>query len=194
MANKPINLRMKGKSSTGRQAMWEAMRARKDGFTYREVADSFCDLQGKTFRTYLQGLVKAGFVEMSDKARYEAATFKLIKDVGVNAPKINRNGEFVEQGSGTEQMWRAMRMLKNFSYIDLVAAASTEECPVSFNTAKTYAIALCKAGYLRRKSKGQYQFLMACFSGPKAPMIQRLKTVFDPNTQKIVWQQEVADD
>ena len=194
MANKPIHLRMKAKNPSGRQAMWEAIRAHKDGFTLTGLANSFCDLNAKTFRTYLQGLVKAGFVSMSDKERYQAATFKLIRDVGVNAPKINRHGKNIEQGNGTQQMWQAMRMLRDFSYLDLVAAASTEETPLSVWTVKTYVIALCHAGYLRRVDKGRYAFIAARFTGPRAPMIQRLKTVFDPNLQRIVWQQEAKDD
>ncbi len=87
-----------------------------------------------------------------------------------------------------------MRMLRDFSYLDLVAAASTEETPLAMWTVKTYVIALCHAGYLRRVDKGRYAFIAARFTGPRAPMIQRLKTVFDPNLQRIVWQQEAKDD
>lgn len=194
MANKPIHLRMKAKNPCGRQAMWEAIRANKDGFTFRAIVDSFSELNAATFRTYLRGLVKAGFVEMSDKERYQPATFKLIKDVGINAPKVNRYGQFVKQGQGNEQMWRAMKMLKQFKPSDLQVAAGTEECSISFETARSYVSALYKAGYLKRLDDGTYCFIASRYTGPRAPMIQRLKTVFDPNLQKIVWQQEASDD
>ena len=195
MANKPIHLRMKAKNPSGRQAMWEAIRDHKNGFTLTGLANSFCDLKRETLRTYLRALVKGGYVIKASEGNTKTPTvFKLSKDVGVNAPNVNPQGELSTSGNGTQQMWRAMRMLRDFSYLDLVAAASTEETPLAMWTVKTYVIALCHAGYLRRVDKGRYAFVAARFTGPRAPMIQRLKTVFDPNLQRIVWQQEAKDD
>lgn len=175
--------------------MWEAIRVHKDGFTLTGLTNNFCDLKRETLRTYLRALVKGGYVIKAVEGDIKTPTvFKLSKDVGVNAPNVNPKGELSTSGNGTQQMWRTMRMLRDFSYLDLVAAASTEETPLSVWTVKTYVIALCHAGYLRRVDKGRYAFVSARFTGPRAPMIQRLKTVFDPNLQRIVWQQEAKDD
>ena len=82
MANKPIHLRMKAKNPCGRQAMWEAIRANKDGFTFRAIVDSFSDLNAATFRTYLRGLVKAGFVEMCEGfAKESGAQITVTEDI-----------------------------------------------------------------------------------------------------------------
>lgn len=195
MANKPIHLRMKAKNPSGRQAMWEAIRSNKDGFTLTGLTNSFSDLKRETLRTYIRALIAGGYVVKATEGDVKTPTiFKLAKDVGVNAPNVNSKGELSKLGNGTQQMWHAMRILKKFSYTDLSVTASTEETPVSILTAKAYAKTLCKAGYLRREKEGLYCFIASRYTGPRAPMIQRLKTVFDPNLQKIVWQQEANDD
>jgi hypothetical protein len=33
----------------------------------------------------------------------------------------------------------------------------------------------------------RYRFLAARYSGPKPPMIQRIKAVYDPNRSEVVW-------
>lgn len=194
MANKPIHLRMKAKNPCGRQAMWEAIRANKDGFTLTGLANSFSDLKRSTLETYVHSLLKGGYLESSVPQRFKASVFKLIKDVGVNAPRLDKRGKEVTQGAGNEQMWLAMKRLKSFRCQELVGIASTEETLISLATAKTYVETLCRAGYLRRVDAGRYAFIPSKNTGAKAPMIQRLKTVFDPNLQKIVWQQEAGDD
>ncbi len=105
MANKPIHLRMKAKNPSGRQAMWEAIRAHKDGFTLTGLANSFCDLKRETLRTYLRALVKGGYVIKASEGNTKTPTvFKLSKDVGVNAPNVNPQGELSTSGNGTQQM------------------------------------------------------------------------------------------
>lgn len=152
MANKPIHLRMKAKNPSGRQAMWEAIRANKDGFTLTGLTNSFSDLKRETLRTYLRALIAGGYVVKATEGDVKTPTiFKLAKDVGVNAPNVNSKGELSTLGNGTQQMWHAMRILKKFSYTDLSVTASTEETPVSILTAKAYVKTLCKAGYLRRE-------------------------------------------
>lgn len=194
MANKPIHLRMKAKNPCGRQAMWEAIRANRDGFTLTDLANSFSDLKRATLETYVHSLVKGGYLESLPVERFKPTTFKLTRDVGITAPRLDRQGKEVVQGAGNEQMWLAMKRLKSFRYQELIGIASTEETVISLTTAKTYVQMLCRAGYLRRISDGRYSFLPSKNTGARAPMIQRLKTVFDPNLQKIVWQQEASDD
>lgn len=194
MANKPIHLRMKAKNPSGRQAMWEAIRIHKDGFTITELANSFSDLKRATLETYVHSLVKGGYLESSPAVRFKASTFKLVKDVGINAPRLDKYGKEVTQGAGNEQMWLAMKRLKTFRCQELAGIASTEDTVVSLKTVKAYVETLCRAGYLRRVSIGRYAFIPSKNTGHRAPMIQRLRTVFDPNLQKIVWQQEASDD
>ena len=86
-----------------------------------------------------------------------------------------------------------MQMLQQFTSRDLIIHASTDEHPVAQVHANDYCKILAKAGYLRVIKAGRsgrlavYRFTR--FTGPKAPMIQRTKQVFDPNTNEIVWSQ-----
>lgn len=96
-------------------------------------------------------------------------------------------------------MWRTMRILKEFSAKDLAIQASTETVKVAEGEAKTYVHYLHKAGYLvivsphrsgNRSMTGKlarYRLIISKFSGPKPPVIQRIKQVFDPNAGKVVW-------
>ena len=88
MANKPIHLRMKAKNPSGRQAMWEAIRAHKDGFTLTGLANSFCDLKRETLRTYLRALVKGGYVIKSVGRQYKNADgFQIVQRCRCERPE-----------------------------------------------------------------------------------------------------------
>ena len=57
---------------------------------------------------------------------------------------------------------------------------------------------LQRAGYLKvAVSKGpyrraRYMLIPARNSGPQAPLIQRIKQVYDPNLGKVVWPRQVG--
>ncbi|MCK5295927.1 MAG: hypothetical protein KAJ75_03470, partial [Alphaproteobacteria bacterium] len=118
---------------------------------------------------------------------------RLVKDVGIKAPRVTRDGKIVTQGKGTEQMWRTMRMLKAFTADELAVMASTEEIQVKPQTAKSYLKHICKAGYITVISTRPKRYRFARWTGCQPPMIQRLKTVFDPNLRQIMWQEEAND-
>ena len=128
----------------------------------------------------------------------------LMKDPGIEAPRVRKDGTEVTAGIGREQMWRSMRILGEFCATDL-AAVSDQTRPVALNEAKTYIYYLHKAGYLRcvraaqnggRNTPGalaRYRLIPTRYTGPKPPMIQSVKRVWDPNLKKVVWPPEGAD-
>ena len=60
--------------------------------------------------------------------------------------------------------------------------------------AAEYCRYLHLAGYLTRRG-GAYQMHATAFTGPRAPMIQRTRRVWDPNRNEVRWQGgEVRDD
>jgi hypothetical protein len=89
-----------------------------------------------------------------------------------------------------------MRILSEFTILDLAVNSSTEEHNVSANDAKEYCRFMCNAGYLAMPRPGKsgqpavYRFLPTRYPGPKPPQIQRVKQVYDPNSRKVVWTQE----
>jgi hypothetical protein len=118
----------------------------------------------------------------------------LLKDVGVDAPRVRKNGEQVTQGLNREQMWRTMRILNSFNATELGVTASTEDVQIIVNDAKDYIGHLHKAGYLVQTALAnnggglaRYRLFPTMNTGPRPPMVQRVKHVFDPNLNKIVW-------
>ena len=198
---KPVHLVAVGKKPGGRDAIWAEIRKQRE-FTYRSLTEA-TDIPKKTIGDYLKGLEAAGIVKSEQEAgTAESRTgnkkqvsgtlqFSLVKDCDVHAPRVRKDGSAVLQGRATESMWSAMRFLKQFTSRELAIHASTDEHPVSEVHANDYCKTLAKAKYLRVVKAGRpgrlavYQFVR--FTGPKAPMIQRIKQVFDPNTGEVVW-------
>lgn len=173
-----------------RDAVWAAIR-RLRKFTVRELHQE-TTMKLDSVRDYCLGLEKAGYirraamVKLADRGVGASATvWSLERDAGIIAPRVRRDGTPVVQGQGREQMWRTMRILRRFCVQQLTVSASTEECVIKEASAAEYCIMLCHAGYLRRMSPACYLFLI--YTGPRPPMIQRTKQVYDPNLGKVMW-------
>lgn len=194
--NKPVHLRRARNNLWGREAIWASIRSRKT-FTILDIEHD-TRIKEETIRTYVTGLQRAGYLELTRrpkvKGKYPPGTWRLINDIGVEPPQVTKSGKHVTQGTGREQMWRTMKMLTDFDKHDLAIHASTEAHPVSVNEALFYLQYLHRAGYLAitRPSKpgtsARYRLLASKNTGPRAPMIQRVRQVFDPNTGEVVYQ------
>lgn len=198
MARKPVHLMPAGRISN-RDAIWTAIRALKR-FTpttlYLKVVPR---VKPRTIEEYLTGLKKAGYLVVDGIEQGEKAWI-LARDVGVDAPRVRRDGTEVTQGRAQTQMWRTLRIIGDCDFHELAIAASTEECAVEEIAAKSYLRYLCAAGYVAQAYAGapnrpsRYRLIPTRYSGPKAPMVQRVKQVFDPNLGKVVWAREVGGD
>jgi hypothetical protein len=215
MSRKPIHLEATARKPGKRQQIWQQIRAQSASFTVTSLADA-AKVHRDTVKTYVQCLLAGGVIEQTGEqpvvpqpfrkvtTQFAHVVYKLVKDSGFEAPRYDRDGKPVTQGLGREQMWRTMKMLTSFTYRELAMTASTEEVPVSEVDAKDYCNYLSKAGYLAVMKPGKggsgdkvataiYRFVTSKNSGPKAPMIERMKIVFDPNLGKIVWHPEVEE-
>lgn len=163
------------------------------------------DVHGKTnaaldtVRGYVASLVRAAYLELVEQrerggGRPAANVYRLLKAPS-EAPRLRRDGTPVEMGGAREQMWRTMRMLGQFTVRDLVVAASTARTPIKESDAKDYLRYLRLAGYLvsqRQALPGGpavYRLLPGRYTGPRPPMVQRVKRVWDPNLNKVMWSQ-----
>jgi predicted transcriptional regulator len=196
---KPAHLELAGGKSP-RQRIWEAMRALKH-FNLPQLAQRSKVDKG-TLRTYVRSLEKAHYVQKRRACLHESGFYELIKDTGVDAPRLDSAGNEVTQGRSQQQMWRAMRIQRgtSFSYIELAALASTEDVQVPRITAQQYIKHLLRAGYLskvqeetrgKHPAPARYVLYPSQNTGPRAPMVQRTKCVYDPNLGKIVWNEEI---
>ena len=165
-----------------RRNLWVAMRGYKI-FTIRDL-EIVTGYHPTSILHYLKALMKAKYVRvLAQGGPFRPAKYELIRDA-IEPPRVRPDGAPVTQGQGRENMWRAARILKNFSLADLVAAASTEEHKISAEEAKTYCGYLTRAGYLRKANK-EWVFIKS--TGPKAPQVQRVHQVWDSNLEEVVW-------
>ena len=148
-----------------------------------------------TVQSYLLRLTRGGYLAQETvlvKGTQRQTTWTLIKDQGAEAPRLRKDGQPSKQGRVRDQLWRTLKIIGEFNYIELAAAASLEESPVSLNTCRTYIRHLYRAGYLvlSRASKpgtaARYRKVPRRCDGGKAPMVLRSKEVFDPNHMQIV--------
>lgn len=194
---KRIDLEMDG-TKGNRQRIWEAIRANADGFTGYQIARK-SNTHDDVVRSYLQSLIKAGFVETDGAKIFEEQTLHLVKDVGMEAPAVTRSGKPSTAGRGTEAMWRAIRILRELDADALVEQASAA-VPVTKWTAKSYLKWLTEAGYLVVVSGGKgptparYRLAPGKDTGPQPPMIQRIGQVFDPNLGAVVYSRKITQE
>lgn len=201
---RPAKLERAG-ALTPRDRIWAAVRifGPSLGGPWFSVAEIMVlsDQRADTVLSYLTALSKAKFVEVVADIRAAALgercrvlrKFQLLRDVGVEAPRVDADGKPVTQGIGRDQMWRAMRVVKNFDCRALAAAASTAQHPVSIEEVKTYVRFLTRAGYLAdRPGIGRiatsYSFIRSRDTGPRAPLVTRDKSVIDGNTGAVVYE------
>ena len=204
MSRLPVNAEFLGGKSP-RQRIWDAIRAQRSAFTHDSIGRGVAKAARKrmhndTIRTYLKALERGGYI--GQKADAVQIEFELLKDNGVECPRLKSDGTPVTAGLGTEAMWRSMRIISDFDARELAAHASASGQAVEVNAAKDYIKHLHAAGYLKvvkdavksgkrsGSSLTRYQLIPGKNTGPRPPMIQRAKTVYDQNLGKVVWQEE----
>lgn len=200
MSRKPAILELAGGKSQ-RQRVWESVRGfsgMNDG-TFTAADLSRCSkVEIDPVREYLKGLSAAGFVRIINPEASRSGdrsvknVFELMRDNGVEAPRVRRDGTEVTQGRGTEALWAAMTALDSFNYWLIAELARVKPA-----TACNYCLALGKAGYLdvltpgKGTGKGGIATVWTVSAlhrtRPRAPMITRLKAIYDPNIHQIVW-------
>lgn len=183
MPRKPISELAGGQSP--RQRIWANIRKITGGFDWKAITP--VDVPKRTVQPYLDGLVAAGFLEKTSLDDWHL--YKLIRDNGIEAPRVRKDGSEVTQGSGNEAIWGAISVLETFD-----THAITDISGAAFSTVKHYCNFLEHAGYLTVVTKGKggsaastYRTVKSRISGPRAPMITRLKVVYDPNLHQVVW-------
>ncbi len=191
-----------------RARMWDAIRKNPEDFTLRQVANA-AQMNMDAARDYMTGLLNAGFcaktyevpavnngVSISPEAMQKVHHYKLVRDVGNEAPQVNRTGKPVRSAAGQEGMWRSLRICGTTSARLLAANASAGAIKVSEESANTYLKFLYRAGYLilvRKSSPGiqaQYRLDPLKNTGPMPPQIQKTKQVFDANIGEVVYQEK----
>lgn len=192
MSRKPVDQLSREPKPQGQDGIWSKIRGLCE-FTVTDIVRA-TDINRKTATDYVKRLEAGGYVKK--RASYERTKlWYLTRDGGIHAPRLKKDGTPVTQGGGVLNMWRSMRMLKQFTPHDLALHSNTGTVSVTEMTARSYCSMLLKAGYLRvlqkavpGKRQATYQFIRD--TGPKAPQIQRVKQVFDPNLNEVTYTPE----
>ncbi|MDR5803428.1 hypothetical protein [Caballeronia sp. LZ001] len=203
MARKPAHIELAGGKGP-RQRVWEAIRGQQDDFCAHSVV-RLADIDKSTVQTYLQALERGGIIEPlgERKAIGDRKHYRLVRNTGIEAPRLDRSGRPVTNSRGNENMWRTMRIMGEFCPRELALRASTPDVVVAEAAAKAYVKCLAQAGYLTVVDSGhpfirgkgakqaRYRFCSpSSYTGPRPPMIQRKRSVYDPNLGRVVWQEE----
>lgn len=178
-----------------RETLWAEIR-RLRRFTVSAICSTTGELDA-AYR-YLQALAAGGYVQVIDReqrpdGKYGSYRYELIKDAGIEAPRLRADGSPVTQGMAREQLWRSMRILREFNVLELRGASDTAHVPVSRDGAEAYITHLKRAGYLtcvrpaRPGVLARYRLLYSRNSGPKPPQVQANGAIYDPNLRRVVW-------
>jgi len=185
---------------TGRDLIWDAMRENRT-FTVDDLAKQ-TRLKRGSVDDYVQALVKAGIVAktgskptpLGNAGAFPRAEYTVVPvAMGIEAPRVRKNGTLIPP-TGRQRMWRIMPILKDFSIRDLASTASLPEAPVSPHEAQYYVDWLARAGYLRSSGAGRWTIVPAMRRGPRAPQIQRIRRLLDPNTGEIMCETEPVEE
>lgn len=185
---------------TPRQRVWLAIRKFKNDFTLLQVAEEGA-MKESSARDFITGLQKAGYIQVAYEQpivgkRVKRLHYKLVRDIGYNAPSVDREGFETKPAQANKAMWNTLRILKRaINAEELAALSSNDELNISITTANTYLQLLHSAGYLfiaqkhqnMTGKKAKYQLLERMNTGPIPPQIQRAKQVFDPNTNQLMY-------
>lgn len=204
MPRKPAILELTGGKSR-RQRVWEAIRrlaATGDGYLTVERISRASKVEIDPVRYALKGLIAAGYLQLAPGIAAGRIGVNLIytlaQDNGAECPRVRPDGQPIALGRGTEAMWAAATALDSFDHHFLAEIAQVRP-----STARTYCGLLARAGYFQLLKPGKglgrggtaatYRVAAEHADKPRAPMITRLKAVYDPNVHQIVWS-EGADD
>ncbi|HRQ81348.1 MAG TPA: hypothetical protein PKZ97_09540 [Azospirillaceae bacterium] len=178
----------------GQDGIWAAAR-RSKAFTVAEI-ERLVEADKEHIADYLRRLERGGFLKrLSNKP----AQYQLVEDQA-ETPRVRHDGTLIEEprAAGQDNMWRAIKMLRDFDGVELARAAQSPGVRVAERSALQYIVALHAAGYLiktqdevRSGKKGQggrarYALNPVKNTGPQAPQIQRCKALFDPNIGQVV--------
>lgn len=160
--------------------------------------------RGDTVLPYVKGLEKAGYIEPAPRwlpdgrvrARFMLRRYRLVRDVGVDAPRVDAHGRPVTGGLAQQQIWTVVRKKKeDFDWRDVHQGCDVR---MTVDTLKAYLAALERGGYMRVTAEARprwpsrYRFIRARDTGPRAPLVDRDGRVIDGNTGAAVHEPKEA--
>jgi hypothetical protein len=128
---------------------------------------------------------EAGLIRPNGRSATDLPRWLWVGEDG-SLPDETRGGGGTKHGN----LWRSMRLLKEFSPTDLMAMSSTDLIPVNLQDARIYCQLLLKAEYLRVREKAitgrrEASYRLIRDTGYLPPVERRLRAVIDQNDGKV---------
>jgi hypothetical protein len=175
-----------------RDELWQTIRE-LGSFTISEVIKREASLGRSAVRRYINSLFEGGYatreeIHLDPEQRHTGGQdryrYKLIKG-GPDSPVFANSSRQDIRAQVRRQIWRTMRVLKQFDVATLWAASGTEEHPIPRKEVTSYMRFLIDTRYLRRKrSYRKPVYVLVRDSGPKAPVPRRMVYAWDLNTRR----------
>ncbi|WP_315742806.1 MULTISPECIES: hypothetical protein [unclassified Bradyrhizobium] len=179
----------------GNEGFWQIMNhlmVRNGAFTVGDVDELTCS-RVQNVSKYLTGLINAGIAEQvgerppAIRGQFASPLYRLVK-TPVLAPRVRDDGSLIPP-TAQECTWNAIRTLKQFSVMELVFAATTDQVEPKRRATARYVLLLERAGYLTRIGKGQphrYRLKPDMNTGPQPPSCKLIdaRVVWDPNLKR----------
>ena len=183
----------------GPQHYWSQMvlMSRGDGFTITDIYKASSCRTRRTIKDYVLFCAKQGFIDVVGERpapQKTIATVYKVRDPRMAAPIMRRADFADDRGRRAQQMWTAMRGLRQFTAQELALAASTDTVQVKEKAAREYLLGLCRAGYVaalaktgRNGARLHWKLMPARNTGPLSPSLMKRGTVvYDRNLNRFV--------
>lgn len=174
----------------GHQGYWELIRkhhAEFGEFSVRDIDDN-SNVDSARIRHYVRLLTKAGLIKIVRREARGGARvpiYKLVKDQK-QTPRIRKDGSLIVT-THQEQLWTAIRNLKQFGVDELVFVARTDSA-ISKSYALRYLRRLTEVGYLSvvqkqagRHRKQVWRLKPSKDTGPLPPVRLGVEVMWDQN-------------
>jgi hypothetical protein len=154
-----------------------------ESFTTLELAE--LGISEATARDYCRRWLRKGHIRLAGKGKNGRLIYAPNK-----RPALDQDGQpIVPTPEGN--MWRAMRLLSQFSPTDIAAHANAGGITVDVKAAQAYCRDLLTAGYLTvrvkaKPPKREAVYALVNNTGPAAPVHRRIAGVLDPNTESFI--------
>lgn len=178
-----------------RQFIWEAIRIMRESFSVHDIVRRSGQMPSD-IKAYLKALTLASVVEVIEADGRKCMVYRLVRDEGVDHPRLNAKGERTTEHLAIENVWRTLRIMGGeMTVADVMAAANVGKVSISKTKAAAYLKALTEAGYLVRikgatsRKPDTYQLKPSRYTGPCPPVVNEMESlqVFDPNLGRVVY-------
>ncbi len=173
---------------TAKQRAWESIISFRDKpFTVGDIYKRCPTVPKDVIGVYLNALCKEKIVTRISKDK--PMVYQLLKS-SLEAPLFNAKGKLYRPYCRQDNLWRSMKMLKEFNSKILAEHASNNNLNVSQEQARSFCNELTKVGIVKKIEEGKTGKKLAIYKlikdlGGQPPVIKKIPVVYDMNSGQV---------